>query len=76
MRTSNYRKFKITKKQAKLVGGAAAVAVLAGIIFFFAFFFSVIVITAFPAFFAVIRSNSFINSRFHTFSAKSSESFY
>ena len=38
MRTSNYRKFKITKKQAKLVGGAAAVAVLAGIIFFFAFF--------------------------------------
>ena len=36
MRTSNYRKFKITKKQAKLVGGAAAVAVLAGIIFFFA----------------------------------------
>lgn len=33
MRTSNYRKFKITKKQAKLVGGAAAVAVLAGIIF-------------------------------------------
>ena len=27
MRTSNYRKFKITKKQAKLVGGAAAVAV-------------------------------------------------
>ena len=35
MRTSNYRKFKITKKQAKLVGGAAAVAVLAGIIFFF-----------------------------------------
>ena len=37
MRTSNYRKFKITKKQAKLVGGAAAVAVLAGIIFFFAF---------------------------------------
>ena len=38
MRTSNYRKFKITKKQAKLVGGAAAVAVLAGIIFFFSFF--------------------------------------
>ena len=38
MRTSNYRKFKITKKQSKLVGGAAAVAVLAGIIFFFAFF--------------------------------------
>lgn len=38
MRTSNYRKFKITKKQAKLVGGAAAVAVLAGIIFFLCFF--------------------------------------
>ena len=39
MRTSNYRKFKITKKQVKLVGGAAAVAVLAGIIFFFAFIY-------------------------------------
>ena len=38
MRTSNYRKFKITKKQAKLVGGAVAVAALTGIIFFFAFF--------------------------------------
>lgn len=38
MRTSNYRKFKITKKQAKLIGGAVVTAALAGIIFFFAFF--------------------------------------
>lgn len=38
MRESNYRKFKITKKHAKLVGIAAAAVILAGIIFFFAFF--------------------------------------
>ncbi|MBU5480429.1 cell division protein FtsQ/DivIB [Blautia sp. MSJ-19] len=38
MRTSNYRKFKITKQTIRTILGAAAVAVLAGIIFFFAYF--------------------------------------
>ena len=38
MRTSNYRKFKITKKQAKIIGGVIGTSVMAGIIFFFAFF--------------------------------------
>ena len=38
MRTSNYRKFKITKKQKKMLAGAAVAAALAGVVFFFAFF--------------------------------------
>lgn len=38
MRTSNYRKFKITGNTVRIIAGAAAVAVLVGIIFFFSFF--------------------------------------
>ena len=38
MRTSNYKKFKLTKSAAKKTGLAVGAILLAGIIFFFSFF--------------------------------------